>query len=282
MADIKLFVCCHQPFNVPNHPLLVPVQVGAALADTHFAGFEHDDGGENISRKNRSYCELTAQYWAWKNADADFYGFFHYRRYLYPDAGAKLPYRIEGAPDGAVLERLDFDRLEQLIPQYDIIAPKGENMFVPVREHYADAPFHHKKDLDLIVEILGECHPEMTDAVQAYLSGSVCYFGNIYIMSKEQFHRYCEWLFPVLEEFDRRVNVDGYSPQELRVDGYLAERLFGIWLTRIRQAEDPAVLELPRVHFEPDEAVCRKKRLINALLPPGSVRRSLVKKIKGR
>ena len=38
--------------------------------------------GENIYPKNPDYCELTAQYWAWKNIDCDYYGFFHYRRYL--------------------------------------------------------------------------------------------------------------------------------------------------------------------------------------------------------
>lgn len=280
MVNIKLFVCCHQPFEVPDHPLLVPIQVGAALADNHFEGFRHDDSGENISKKNRSYCELTAQYWAWKNVDADYYGFFHYRRYLYPDVNAKLPYRIEGEADQEVLERLGFDRIEELIQQYDLIAPIGENMHLPVREHYANAPYHHKKDLDLIEDILRECHPEMTDAVQAYLSGSVCYFGNIYIMTKKQFHRYCEWLFPVLEEFDRRADVTGYSPQELRVDGYLAERMFGIWLTYVRA--EMRILELPRVHFEADESVRQKKQLLNTLLPPGSVRRSLIKKIKGR
>ena len=74
--DIKLFVCCHRPVDVPKHPLLVPLQVGAALADSRFYGFLHDDAGENISRKNRSYCELTAQYWVWKNVRADYYGFF--------------------------------------------------------------------------------------------------------------------------------------------------------------------------------------------------------------
>ena len=43
----------------------------------------HDDEGDNISNKNKTYCELTAQYWAWKNMEADYYGFFHYRRYFH-------------------------------------------------------------------------------------------------------------------------------------------------------------------------------------------------------
>lgn len=54
----------------------------AALADHRFKGMQHDDEGENISYKNPYYCELTAQYWAWKNLDADYYGLFHYRRYF--------------------------------------------------------------------------------------------------------------------------------------------------------------------------------------------------------
>lgn len=274
MTEIKLFVSCHQPFPVPKHPLLAPIQVGTALSDKRFDGFLHDDEGENISYKNRSYCELTAQYWAWKNADADYYGFFHYRRYLYPDADAKRPYRIEGEPDDDVLKRLEFDRMEGLIPQYDLIVPMGENMYVPVREHYGNAPFHHKKDLDLIEEIIRERNPEYAPPMEQYLSGTVCYFGNIYIMSKVLFHDYCAWLFPILEEFDRRVDLTGYSPQELRVNGYLAERLFGIYYTRHK--DRLRALELPRVHFHggKDGAI---KRLINTLLPPGSRMRSIVK-----
>lgn len=161
MPDIKLFVCCHKPTQVPEHPLLVPIQVGAALADSHFLGYLHDDTGDNISAKNRSYCELTAQYWVWKNIKADYYGFFHYRRYLYPDTKAKLPYQVEREVSLSLLNKLGYSEFERPIRQHDIIVPKGENMYVPAREHYAKAPYHHQKDLELAEQVVRERCPEM-------------------------------------------------------------------------------------------------------------------------
>lgn len=279
MDDIKLFVCCHQRVQVPKHPLLVPIQVGAALADSHFPGYLYDDTGDNISAKNRSYCELTAQYWAWKNIEADYYGFFHYRRYLYPDINAKLPYRVEGEVSLPLLERLGYAEFGRMIRQYDVIVPKGENMYVSAQEHYANAPFHHSKDLKLAEQIVRERHPEMSEAMETYLSDTVCYFGNIYIMQCEIFCDYCAWLFPILGEFDRRANILGYFTQELRVDGYLAERLLGIYVTYWRS--ELKTLELPRVHFysKPEYV---QRRLLNGILPPGSQRRSWAKMIGGK
>lgn len=277
MADIKLFVCCHQPALVPEHPLLVPIQVGAALAEGHFPGFLHDDTGDNISCKNRSYCELTAQYWAWKNIQADYYGFFHYRRYLYPAAKAKRPYRMEGEPTDALLDKLGYHGFADLIQRYDVIAPIGENMYVPVRRHYAKARFHHGGDLGLVEQIVREQHPEMAAAMEEYLSGTVCCFGNIYIMKRPVFHDYCAWLFPILGEFDQRADLSDYSPQEMRVDGYLAERLFGIWaaymLGKLR------TLGLPRVHFCSDCDYVQRQ-VLNWALPPGSRRRAWVKRLR--
>ena len=274
MSDIKLFVCCHQQANVPKHPLLTPIQVGASIADNRFPGFLYDDVGDNISGKNRSYCELTAQYWAWKNVEADYYGFFHYRRYLYPSNNTRRPYHIEREPTVGKLDKLGYGAFEELIREYSIIAPVGENMYVPVREHYANAPFHHGKDLESVEQIICERHPEMTGALEAHLSDTVCYFGNIYIMRKDIFRDYCAWLFPILDEFDRQTDMSEYSPQERRVDGYLAERLFGVYLT-FRRSE-LKVLELPRVFFLNGKEYV-KQLLVNAVLPPGSKRRAKVK-----
>ena len=278
MTDIKLFVCCHQRVKVPNHPLLYPLQVGAALANEHYDGFLHDDTGDNISKKNRSYCELTAQYWAWKNIQADYFGFFHYRRYLYPDTKAKLPYRIEKEPSKLLLDKLKYEEFPDLISKYDLIIPKGEDMHIPVREHYASAPYHWRRDLDLAEQIVCENSPEMAKDLKQYFSSTVCYFGNIYIMQCQVFWDYCGWLFPILEKFDRLANTTRYSAQEQRVDGYLAERLLGVYL--MFQRNKLKILELPRIHFDASFGGQKcKRRCLYFLLPPGTKRRAAIKKL---
>lgn len=275
--EIRIFVSCHKPYFVPAHPILVPIQVGGALAVQRFPGFLQDDTGENISRQNRSYCELTAQYWAWKNIKADYYGFFHYRRYLYPDLGAKRPYTIGSAPAQELLERLNFAAMPEIVKRYELIAPMGENMFMPVREHYGRAEFHHREDLAATERIVQELYPDYARALEAYLSQPVCYFGNIFIMERGLFERYCTWLFPILAEFDRRADLSGYGAQELRVDGYLAERLFGVFYTQCRM-EGVRCVELPRIDFIAERKIRRKRKLLSALLPPGTKRRAVVKR----
>ena len=152
-------MCCHKEVKVPKHPLLIPTQVGTALAVNRFSDFLHDDTGDNISVKNRSYCELTAQYWAWKNIEADYYGFFHYRRYLYPDTSAKYPYCIKREATCTILDKLGYKGFADLIKRYDIIVPKIEDMHISVREHYAYSPFHNVGDLKLAEHVVQEQSP---------------------------------------------------------------------------------------------------------------------------
>ena len=76
LPKIKIYISCHKDCFVPEHPFLFPIQVGCAISEKRLPFALHDDEGENISSKNKMYCELTAQYWAWKNdTDADYYGF---------------------------------------------------------------------------------------------------------------------------------------------------------------------------------------------------------------
>ena len=83
MEKIKIFVT-HTPNKVSEKIKLPVFEHVLAGADYQIGESElvRDNTGDNISVKNKSYCELTTQYWAWKNTDYDYYGFCHYRRYF--------------------------------------------------------------------------------------------------------------------------------------------------------------------------------------------------------
>lgn len=85
--NIKMIVATHKAFDVPSDEFYLPVHVGHAVNPVDL-GFQRDDEGDNISHLNRTYCELTAVYWAWKNLDADVVGLSHYRRFF---AGKGVP-----------------------------------------------------------------------------------------------------------------------------------------------------------------------------------------------
>lgn len=276
MNEINIFMCCHKGYELIP-PLCRPVQCGASL-NPPVKGAVPDNTGDNISEKNREYCELTAHYFAWKNLKADYYGFCHYRRLFCGDERVKKPYlALKALPKSRLLGDESF--WKKLIPQYDIIIPRAEDMGLSCREHYCTAKYHYAEDLELFLRILGEKAPELSETAESYLGQNRQYFCNMFIMSREYFFRYCEMLFPTLEEFDRRKNLHG-DFQSDRTDGYLGELFTGIYTTYCK-GQGARIKELPRL----DICCSRKKRLSCALLPPESRRRfiakKLVKKIRG-
>jgi lipopolysaccharide biosynthesis glycosyltransferase len=53
-------------------------------------------------------------------------------------------------------------------------------------------------------------------------------------MKKKLFFEYCEFLFSVLAEFEKRKSVDAYSVEGKRTLGHLGERLFGAYYTYLK------------------------------------------------
>ena len=80
--NIKILVAVHKNYRMPDDPMYLPVFVGKEIHPTVNHTFQGDNTGDNISKKNPHYNELTALYWGWKNLDVDALGLVHYRRYL--------------------------------------------------------------------------------------------------------------------------------------------------------------------------------------------------------
>ena len=86
--NIKIIVATHKKYWMPSDGIYLPVHVGAEgkfddKGEPLDLGYTKDNTGDNISDKNKQFCELTGLYWAWKNlGEADYIGLAHYRRHF--------------------------------------------------------------------------------------------------------------------------------------------------------------------------------------------------------
>lgn len=259
---IKIFVSAHKPVDLFKSEILCPVQVGSALASERYPWALHDDDGESISVQNPLYCELTTQYWAWKNVDADYYGFCHYRRYF-----DFSPERHRENPWGEVMADyinrssqeeycLDDDSIMAALEGYDVITTEFKDLRKfpggtgTPRRHFELAERLHFEDLERVISILKQMHPDYVQDADAFLDGHRSCFCNMFIMRRKLFFAYCEWLFPILERFVSETNMSDYSVEALRTPGHLAERLFNIYyIHQMRTGAGWRARELQCVHF---------------------------------
>lgn len=240
---VHIYVCHHKSAITFADASFRPIHVGRAISGESLE-MPGDDTGDNISPKNPSFCELTAIYWAWKNdLTAEWVGLMHYRRFMavvpsgLPQNAAGLvtlenlaPASIEGfgLTHKAVQELLLRNpSVNAFLPQKWSVRDVGSKN---LRSHYKWADFHNEKDLNITREVIDELFPEHTRIFDQIMNEHSGYFTNIFLLRRDIFNQYCEWLFKILFEVEKRIDISSYSVQSARVFGYLSERLFNVFL----------------------------------------------------
>lgn len=241
MKKIKVFIATHKTANFPNVDGYIPIQVGAALHDK--LGFLSDDKGDNISKKNPNYCELTGLYYIWKNEKCDIVGLTHYRRYFFKNIfKTKLK------------DVLSVDNISKILTDYDVIVPKKDYFKSSISDQYKS--IHNTDDLEKCGRIIQKLYPTYYDAFNDIMNSKSIYCYNMFIMKKKYFDEYMEWLFNILFELEEQVDISNYDKYNQRIFGFLSERLFNVWL---------------------------KKRKLNIIeYPVYNVEESKIKQIKGK
>ena len=120
---IEVYVVSHKAAKMPSDKMYIPVQVGNN--PQNFKGYLRDNTGINISSKNASYCELTAQYWGAKNRTADVKGLVHYRR-LFSNGSSNFFKSVHAKWKDV----LTHSKLEQLMQNYDMVLPRKRNYYI--------------------------------------------------------------------------------------------------------------------------------------------------------
>ena len=183
---------------------IVPIQVGAALTDKRIAAVT-DDTGDNISARNRHYSEVTALYWMWKNATADYLGLCHYRR-VWKDLEI-------------VAAALQSDLIDAVLPLptlFPCSVLDGQfRKFTP-------------QVWETTLDILRETHPEYDKRLREILMGHTFYSCNMFIVKHDVLDDLCEFMFPILFEIEQHIG-DLDDPYYNRYAGFCAEQIITLY-----------------------------------------------------
>lgn len=228
---IRIFMAKHEKdrkltgqYIIPEY--MIPIQVGAELADTKVANIL-DNKGDNISQKNVNYSELTALYWMWKNRLEDkakisaesskgandidvgqYYGLYQYRRVL-------------NLSDDDILRLQDND--------VDVVLPFPMPYEPSIHAHHER--YIKPVDYEALRQAVKELDPEYYSDFDSILEQRYLYNYNVILAKKTVLRDYCSWLFPILERVEE-LSVPKGCERADRYIGYMGETLETLYFMR--------------------------------------------------
>lgn len=207
---MAVYVAAHKTYDVVDTFGYIPLHVGAAGGQN--LPYTKDNTGDHISEKNPHFCELTGLYWIWKNTKDAYKGLVHYRRYF-----------MQGN------HLLSEVKIRQLLTDSDIILPPHEYLRESAWDEFC---LHsgHEHDLELLRQAVETVDAAYLPAFERIMDGNRLHLFNMLIARREVFDAYCEWLFAVLFELEKHVDMTDYTPYEQRLYGFLSERLLNVWV----------------------------------------------------
>jgi hypothetical protein len=245
-TKIKILLAYHNLSNniVLKNNIITPIHVGREIAKPEITAILSkkmigDDTGDNISKKNHMYCELTAFYWAWKNLDKldnpDYIGFAHYRRFFNFSNSrlTRLKYLFlhlfPWMKNQKYLTLMQEKDIENSLKDVDIltISKLGLGNIKNLEDFYIT----HKIDtngeqIKLAKNIISEEFKDYENAFnEIFYNTHYLSFGNIFVMKKEIFMEYCNFVFGVLKHFDDKNVIP-------RFHGFLAEGLTNVFIKK--------------------------------------------------
>ena len=218
---MKIYVITHKAFkDFAPRSLYVSLLVGADINKGKNFYLKDNSTADNISSKNKNYCELTGAYWIWKNVKEDIVGICHYRRYF---CKTKRIFKKRTL--------LKKNRIRNILKYYDIILPlKGNYEYndKTSKEFFAE---NHDEDVwNKCKKIISEKYYDYLTDFEWFEKETTGYCYNMMIVSKNYFDEYHDWLFKILFELEKKIDISKYNNYNVRMYGFLSERLLNVWV----------------------------------------------------
>ena len=247
MTEIKIFVTYKDKHKIIKSDIITPIQTGRAIADEIFEDMIGDDTGDNISKENPKYNELSAQYWVWKNykevGNPEYVGFMHYRRHFLLNTNKELPkekwlsnssWYLTTGIDDSYLEYFNDDSILKSVEDVDCIVPTVYDyrnyMHKSLIDDYKNLRGQHVEHFHLMIDTVKWLYPDYAKIAEQVRGGYLKYIANMFIMKKDMFFEYCEFLFNIEKEVDKQIDSTYFHEHEMRFLGFLGEIILTIFI----------------------------------------------------
>ena len=193
---VKILVSYIKPSFLFKSEILTPIHLGRAVErDTSKDGvisdedikwlhencIGDDDFEGNISSVNRRVGLFTGTYWAYKNyeklGNPVFLGSFGYRKLFEP-------------------------RCLESIENVDLIIPEKSKLLMPNNKTQFIS-WHSNSLYIAMIRSFSFVYSMEVETFNSYLQSDYAYSHELYIMKQHLFKRFCEWIFPLIDNILR-------------------------------------------------------------------------------
>jgi len=228
MANLNIYCTTIKYFNVLDKlpPYIKPLGLGDFNYPEHWLS---EKNGENISHLNKYYGELTGLYWIWKNKlknlnGTDWIGNCHYRK-LWLNNFYNVKQKISFRSLYSQLLKSD----NKIFFDCDVIQVKP--IFLKRETIFQQFDKVHKNNI--IENCVNFLKDNDKENFTQYLNGNELCGLNMFITKTYLFRKYCESLFPWLEQcFDYCKRNDLCKGYNTRLPAFLAERYTSYWFSK--------------------------------------------------
>ena len=188
---LKIYVMAHKDFkNYRYNPIYTIVADDESeLQKKYRLNIIYAKEGKLYNLK-RAYGEMSRLYYIYQlykngNLSSKYVGLNHYRRYFN---------FTDNIPD-----------LDEIFKNYDVILGDTDFQKRGMRGHYCT--YHICKDYEEIIDIIKQMKPNYYETALRVGEKKYLHSCNLFIMKKEDFFKYCEFMYDILFEFDRRARI---------------------------------------------------------------------------
>ena len=189
---LNLYIITHKDFNnyITNPIYKILCDDYYQLKNNYSLNIINTKNNNELFEKRIGYSEGSKIYYIWKQyknniIKSKYVGFNHYRRIF--NFGNNIP------------------DLDKIFKKYDVILNRRFRSKLSLKKQYYKS--HNEKDLNEILNIIKKKFSKYYSIALKTIKSKKFYICNIFIMKSEDFIKYGNFVFTILNEFDKKNNL---------------------------------------------------------------------------